>query len=365
MFSVIIPVYNREGTISICVKGILNTIYKDFEVILIDDGSSDNSFEVCRELANQFSNVRCYTQKNGGVSSARNRGLKEAKGKYILFADSDDTFYPNSLFDIEQLIEIHNDFVVYKLCRCIYTESGIKFQKLKDAEKIIKIEGNKNITKWLFTDYNPYINPIYSVVGKIFLTDIIRSNNISFNENVSLGEDQIFVCTYLKYVNSMLYIDKPFYQTILWPKEKRSWGLSSVLRSPEDFLYNQKENYLALNRLYEYCKLSCVKEYAVNYIMDRPITRIIHRHSILANKQRVSYVKLIDYIKNNIKPLIALEYPNIAMVRNKNIAKYATMIMKGSYQKVVMLSYIEQNLRYYIIIPIWRRYSRIKHLFCN
>lgn len=363
-YSIIIPVYNRENTITICVEGILNTKYKDFEVILVDDGSRDNSLRICNELANKYPNVKCYTQKNGGVSSARNRGIKEANGRWIMFADSDDTFFPNSLFDIEQIIDEKNDIIVFKHGKCKYTKSGLKFNKNNDLSLIERIEGNDNIIKWLFTDYDPYHNPIYSICGKIFRSEIIKNNNIKFKENVSLGEDQIFVCDYLQYVTSFLYIDKAYYQLIIWPKELRSWGLGSIFRTPEDFLHNQKENYLALNKLYCHCNLLCVKEFLVNYILDRPITRIIFRHSILLNKKRVTYKELNDFVTKKLKPLLALEYSNKLMLHDRNVAKYVTMIMEEPFWKVMMYSYIEQNMNY--MINIMRLVvSKIKRLIFN
>ena len=362
MFSIIVPVYNREKTISTCIGGILNTIYKDFEIILIDDGSNDNSFSICEQFAAKYSNIKCIKQNNSGVSSARNRGLKEANGKYLLFVDSDDTFYPNTLFELQRLIESQLDFIVFKHGYGTYDKSRIKFQDFKEEDTIIRIEGNLNIIQWLYTDYKPYSSPIYSVCGKVFLKEIITNHNLKFRENISLGEDQIFVCDYLKYVKSFLCINKPYYQRITWPKIKRPYGLGSVLRSPDDFLLNQKENYLALNSLYSHCRLMCVKEFTVNYILDRPITRIVFRHSILANKNRVPSVELIDFIKNNIKPILALEYSNVEMLHNKKVLKYVKLIMDGAFRKAIVYSFIEQNFSYYVIKPIWRVLSFIKHL---
>ena len=113
--SVIVPVYNTEKYLHRCIDSILTQIYTDFELLLINDGSTDSSGTICDENAMRDSRVRVFHKENGGVSSARNRGLREANGKYIMFADSDDTFYPNSLLDIQQLIEEDNDLVVCKL----------------------------------------------------------------------------------------------------------------------------------------------------------------------------------------------------------------------------------------------------------
>ena len=86
--SIIIPVYNAEKTIERCINSILNQEFKDFEIILINDGSTDRSGEICSTYVNKDSRIKLYSQSNGGVSSARNVGLREAKGEFIIFIDA-------------------------------------------------------------------------------------------------------------------------------------------------------------------------------------------------------------------------------------------------------------------------------------
>ena len=88
--SIIVPVYNCEKYISNCINSVLEQSFKDFELILVDDGSSDRSFEICESFAKKDSRVRAIHQPNSGVSRARNIGLDEAKGEYIGFVDGDD-----------------------------------------------------------------------------------------------------------------------------------------------------------------------------------------------------------------------------------------------------------------------------------
>ena len=91
MISIIVPVYNRENKVGSCIASILNQTYTDLELILVDDGSTDNSVAVCEEYAKQDKRIRIIQKENGGVSSARNCGIKEARGEYLQFVDSDDT----------------------------------------------------------------------------------------------------------------------------------------------------------------------------------------------------------------------------------------------------------------------------------
>ena len=88
--SIIVPVYNAEKYIKRCVNSILNQSFKEWELILVDDGSSDNSGQICDDYSRQYNNIMVLHKNNGGVSSARNTGIKNATGKYIMFCDSDD-----------------------------------------------------------------------------------------------------------------------------------------------------------------------------------------------------------------------------------------------------------------------------------
>ena len=105
LLSVIVPVYNVEQYLSKCIDSILNQEFKDFELILIDDGSSDNSGKICDEYVIHNDKVKVYHQINGRVSSARNKGLNEAQGDYICFIDADDYILPNYFTFINQNVK--------------------------------------------------------------------------------------------------------------------------------------------------------------------------------------------------------------------------------------------------------------------
>lgn len=96
-FSIIIPVYNVEKYLNECVDSVLNQKNVDYEIILVDDGSTDNSGQICDEYLKKHSNVSVIHKVNGGLSDARNAGLESAEGDYILFVDSDDKIEENSL----------------------------------------------------------------------------------------------------------------------------------------------------------------------------------------------------------------------------------------------------------------------------
>ena len=100
MISIIIPVYNSDSYLDECIKSVLCQTYKDFELLLIDDGSTDKSLERLRRWESKDDRINLIVQENSGASSARNHGLNEAKGEWVVFIDSDDIVSPNYLLDL-------------------------------------------------------------------------------------------------------------------------------------------------------------------------------------------------------------------------------------------------------------------------
>ncbi|MBQ5852329.1 MAG: glycosyltransferase family 2 protein, partial [Lachnospiraceae bacterium] len=97
MISIVVPVYNVEKYLERCVDSLINQTYENIEILLIDDGSKDNSGQMCDEYANKDSRITVYHKENGGLSDARNYGMDRAKGEYIIFIDSDDYVEPNMM----------------------------------------------------------------------------------------------------------------------------------------------------------------------------------------------------------------------------------------------------------------------------
>lgn len=109
--SVIVPAYNVESYIEVCINSIINQTYNNYEIIIIDDGSSDNTYEICKKIRNSNSKIKLHRQENQGVSVARNVGMSLAKGKYYIFVDADDMV---SKYYIETLVNAikHDDMAI-------------------------------------------------------------------------------------------------------------------------------------------------------------------------------------------------------------------------------------------------------------
>lgn len=204
LVSVIVPVYNAEKYLDKTIDSILSQIYTNLEVILFDDGSKDKSLEICNNYKEKDNRVKVFHKENGGVSSARNLGLDNAKGDYVCFCDSDDIFEKNM---VETLVEIiQREKVSMVMCGIALFPKGKKKTRLTTHEgKVLDIEESEDLEEALFS---PIFN-FSSVANKIFLREHIDS--IRFIEGIDWGEDQIFVQEFLLKHPKLYVIDENLY----------------------------------------------------------------------------------------------------------------------------------------------------------
>lgn len=186
--SVIVPVYKVEMFLSQCIKSILGQSFTDFELLLIDDGSPDLSGEICMEWAKKDSRIRVFHQKNSGVSAARNKGLSEAQGKYVVFVDSDDWVFPNYLEHLYALAG--KGLVMQGYIRC--NEDGV-LEKEINAPKNGKYDLYDSETFFKGEDVDYLTSPW----SKIFDLQLIKENRLCFDEQIHYGEDTLFVYSYI------------------------------------------------------------------------------------------------------------------------------------------------------------------------
>ena len=209
-YSFIIPVYKCEKYLKACVQSILEQdINNEFEVILVDDGSPDNSGELADKLAFEYSNVRTFHKENGGAASARNRGISEAEGEYLLFIDGDDTVTSGLMESVEQYLEKDaEDLVIYGMSFDYYRKGFIE-----RTEKICCSHSGRYGVEDVFRSYPAffYDNALSSACNKVFLAETIKKNYILFNEEMTLYEDYDFVLRYLMHTDYVRCIAEPYY----------------------------------------------------------------------------------------------------------------------------------------------------------
>ena len=204
LISVIIPVYNVVHYLGKCVESIEAQTYNDFEIILVDDGSSDGSEVLCDELSKKYGNLTVIHQKNSGASTARNTGIKKAKGKYIVFCDSDDYITPQML---EKLIKAKKDYPKHlPVCgiKKLYTDKETDF--LLNGDNNLRIVEKKDF--FIVQKAQLFNSPVNKLYEKL----IIEDYEIKFSPSVNIGEDFIFNAEYvMKTGCDFAVVNEPLY----------------------------------------------------------------------------------------------------------------------------------------------------------
>lgn len=214
-YSVIIPVYNSEKTIASCIESIVNTSFADYEIVIVNDGSSDKSDEICKKFAKRIPQIKYFYKENGGVSSARNFGLDNAEGKYILFVDSDDTVSSDYFRVIDEMRE-RNDCDLYEFS-CRLTD-GKTEEIRKESDDLYKTD-NETVNAICKEIVNRRINALWT---KVFLKSRIDALGLRFPTDIYIGEDQLFVTVYTLGIKSFCTSSEILYNTSLLNEDSLS-----------------------------------------------------------------------------------------------------------------------------------------------
>ena len=201
--SIVIPVYNGEKFIENCIKSIANQDNGKIEVIMVNDGSKDNSVEICLKMAKEYPFIKYFEKENGGVSSARNFALDKINGEYVWFVDVDDNI---STGVIQKKFEIESDLAVFNYVRVTDNE-----------EKVINVTESDYTYNLLSFDefFNSYVfnyklnNALWN---KVFKVSIIKENGLTFDETVKIGEDFMFGLSYYKFTRDIYFSTLPIYR---------------------------------------------------------------------------------------------------------------------------------------------------------
>lgn len=201
--SVIVPVYNVEAYLERCVESILQQTYAHFELILINDGSTDSSGQICDHLASQYENIKVYHIENAGVSNARNMGIQLATGSWVTFIDSDDFVTQDYLATLASAVEgVNVGFVIASLH---HIKNGIVTDIPSHSGKTELWSTEETMKELLMTTRTSFFP-----VAKLFKRDLLADEK--FNTNYHLAEDALFLTELLlKTRCSCVFIDKPVY----------------------------------------------------------------------------------------------------------------------------------------------------------
>lgn len=286
MISIIIPIYNAEKYLSECFGSLQKLTYSDFEVICVNDGSNDNSAQICYEYCKLDSRFKYIEQENAGVSKARNKGLENVKGDWICFLDADDSLPEYSL-------ELYMRYAQQYDVVAGYTSRCLSAKKLED--NICTHEG----INYILQDYL-FNNTKYQFCSFLYKKSIIDSYSIRFSEDLKYGEDEEFAWKYLCHCCSGVTLDVDLYNyrdNITSASHNVSFARVQVI----DTMIRVNSYYASINHdfadtIYKYgiprAKLSILKQFA-------------------ANKQKDLYTKLLCARDYDFKLTSLLSFPDI------------------------------------------------------
>lgn len=194
MISIIIPIYNSAKYLSECIKSISNQSYSDFEIICVNDGSTDNSEKIIQDISKQEKRIRYFSQSNKGVSSARNKALNEARGEWVCFVDSDDVLHKDFLKNLLSIVSENGMSI------CGYTRDIFAL-----GRKSNKIETHTNIDFIHTVIDESRCSP--NICMMLFKNSIIQKENIRFTVGCVRNEDTEFYLKYMTYIDNVTTTD--------------------------------------------------------------------------------------------------------------------------------------------------------------
>lgn len=219
LVSIIIPVYKSINVLRTAVHSVQAQAYNDFEIILVDDGSPDNSFELCKKLQQEDSRIKVFQKENGGICSARNYGMEKATGKYIAFLDHDDEYLPGYLKDNIELLEKYDADIIkferlretHNLDNSISVLHGDRIKNMPLIEdRVVCYEGTEIAKR--FPEIRKAVKIMYIWDG-IYNRNFLRTNCLKFDESFKFGhEDIMFNLDVLSVARKMVFHAKEYYK---------------------------------------------------------------------------------------------------------------------------------------------------------
>lgn len=297
LVSVIVPIYNTEKYVRQCIESLINQTYQNLEIILVDDGSTDSSVLICKEYQEKDNRIKLYTKENGGVSSARNLGIKNATGKYLCFCDSDD-YYSNEAVSImaNTMNETNADL-------CCFGRYGGAFEN----KYISKKDNPYDLLHYLISVGS------YNGISKLFKTDIIKQYNLLFDESFEIAEDTLWLREYILHSNDIcLRTDKIYFV------HERNGSLTRTKKkiySKHSYYFERKLE--VLKQITE--KLIISEKEKENFLCERAIhgLRISSLHYISGFHNKKEACVYIQYALDWMKPWI-----NLDEVKDKKINEW-------------------------------------------
>ena len=328
--SIIIPVYNCEKYIKRCIHSIIEQDIDFMEIIIINDGSTDNTRTICEEFVQKYNNIKSINQENKGVSHSRNIGIQNASGKYVMFIDADDYLVGHSLNNTKELLTGDVDVLRYSYI--------LNDEKMIFTEKIFDLSRNRQ----------KFLNEFFSKTnqnmswGQVIKRELL--NDIKFTKNIFYGEDLLF--------NSKLY------------------NKCKNIKYTETVLYNYRQNHDSVSRDYKNSKVKSKVEnliYVFNEIMsqyeDKDLIRIIENKFL---GEIIPQIMMLTFDKEVNKQEVLKQFEEIL---NNNIFKNIFKNIDGNqltmcrYKGAYKFMKYRQTKKLYTYAKIYKQLKMIQRIF--
>lgn len=299
MISVIVPIYNGEKTLTRCLDSILSQTYNDFEVVLVNDGSTDGSMNLCEEYAQKDSRIRIFNQTNKGVSAARNLGIRNSEGEFLTFVDCDDWIEPEMLSRMYDIMDSNDVDIVY--LNFYYEYGNSNHIGALSPYPLRKKDISSYPLAILLPEASVYYNQIrqdHDILGAAWgklLKKSILENKIWFNEKLTVAEDCLF---YLEcFVKSRdVYIDStPVYHYVVSVDSANHKIRHNVVKENENFYHYYAEFSKNLSAPYAEMFCNLVKYRCYVYLITRYIGHVSNNNSFVNR-----YRELLRCLQNPI-----------------------------------------------------------------
>lgn len=206
-YSIIIPVYNKEDYIEECILSVINQEFKNIEILLINDGSTDNSLSICRRLESYDNRIIVIDKQNSGVSDTRNIGIEKSRGEYILFLDADDIWSNDLLKLVDKYIEDY-DILYFRSCRnkrLLNSESNLCVNKIESVDEVLKsVIYNKHLIPNCNINFN-------RVTDYVVSAKLLKESNLKFNRLLKVGEDKFFNFLLFQNITNIAFLNQYLY----------------------------------------------------------------------------------------------------------------------------------------------------------
>lgn len=297
MISIIVPIWNSGAFLDECLSSIASQTEKDWECLLIDDGSDDNSPQICQQWCQFDIRFKFFQQVHLGVSTARNRGINESSGDYLVFVDSDDTVTPTYL---EHFLSTSPADLVIGGCIKCYSDNDKNNVRFSPKSRLsFKIQSPYTAA---FADLNDKFL-LYGPCAKLFLSDIVKNNHIYFPKNRSLGEDLEFNYRYLNHIETISCItDCDYYYHIRQDRKSLTTG-----RRPDQY-YSDMEQWRMVK---SFCENRGLFEDEMKGVLAKRLWEIIYDSLFFKHPTKENNATYFMTVLNTPEINLLSEYKNI------------------------------------------------------